>query len=377
MARMPIEIIEVGDISRDPSLRETVRQAISLANSLQEEFSYLVLPDADSVNFRLLEYKRIKAKIFMDEMERIRKEIRGFHPFVLAIVDAKLDGADFTNIFGSNRAEKGLGVVTISDVEVSIIPKGRLVAYFLYYFARYALSFIVPNHKNHTGEKSNDCVFDRKIYKKDLLKSMKGRAFCDQCRTTLLSGEKSLSPKQYMALDRIFDMSGKQLEAPVEPRKPDNKRPRAFIGSSSEGLKIANKLQSLLKQDLAAIVWNQGTVFGLGNSTIEALEKAASNYAFGIFVFTPDDEIQMRGVSKPVARDNVLFELGLFTGKLTRWRSFVVHPTGNSISLPSDLLGLTTASYEVADLGDDEALTIALAPIAQQIREAIAQAESA
>jgi predicted nucleotide-binding protein len=55
----------------------------------------------------------------------------------------------------------------------------------------------------------------------------------------------------------------------------------------------------------------------LGDSTLEALERAVLEYEFGIFVFTPDDEIHTRGELKPVARDNVVFEAGLFIGKLT------------------------------------------------------------
>jgi len=82
-----------------------------------------------------------------------------------------------------------------------------------------------------------------------------------------------------------------------------------FIGSSREGIEIANKLQELLAEDFSVVVWNQGTVFGLGDSTLEALEAAILEYQFGIFVFTPDDELHSRGKTKTVARDNVLFEL--------------------------------------------------------------------
>ena len=73
---------------------------------------------------------------------------------------------------------------------------------------------------------------------------------------------------------------------------------RVFIGSSVEGLPVANKIQALLQHEFDCEVWNQGTVFGLGGVTIEALETATSQYDFGIFVFTPDDEIHTRGGSK-------------------------------------------------------------------------------
>ena len=48
------------------------------------------------------------------------------------------------------------------------------------------------------------------------------------------------------------------------------------------------------------------------------LEAVVLAYDFGIFVFTPDDETFVSGEVKHVARDNVVFELGLFVGKPRR-----------------------------------------------------------
>lgn len=163
-----------------------------------------------------------------------------------------------------------------------------------------------------------------------------------------------------------------KVRAAYLPQSNKERRFRAFIGSSSEGLSIANKLQLMLERDLEVEVWNQGTVFGLGDATLEALEQAVLAYDFGIFVFTPDDELHIRGESKPVARDNVVFELGLFIGKLTRRRAFIVHPSKKTISLPSDLAGITTAAYDP----DNQSLAASLGPVCQKIRDAVERAES-
>jgi predicted nucleotide-binding protein len=63
-----------------------------------------------------------------------------------------------------------------------------------------------------------------------------------------------------------------------QPKTTQSKRLRTFISSSTEGLPIANKLQMLLDSDLAVEVWNQGTVFGLGDVTLEALERAVLSF---------------------------------------------------------------------------------------------------
>src|SRR3712207_4273662 len=106
MAQMPLEIIEVGNIPT-----EWVDQALSLANSVQSEFLYLRLPEADAQHFQMYTFDHVKAPEFMDSMEHIRNNLRGYHPYLLAFIDADLDGEDYSNIFGSNRAEKGLGVL--------------------------------------------------------------------------------------------------------------------------------------------------------------------------------------------------------------------------------------------------------------------------
>lgn len=363
MAKLPIEIVEIGNLPIGD-----ITQAISVANSFQEEFQYLRMTKVDSQEFAMLAFHEVRAKEFLDNLEEVRKKIRGYHPFILAIVDAKIDGEKYTNLFGSNRAESGLGVITISNVEDIIIPPGKLVAYFLYYLSRYTLSFIVPEHKNHEDTKS--CVFDRKIYKPDILKSMKARSICDNCRNRLLQGKNALAPSQFEALDRLFDTSGKFLEERIHHIK-NNQKQLIFIASSTEGLKIARSIQSELVHDFAVEIWNQDTVFGLGTATIEALENAVTKYEFGIFVFTPDDQLHTRGEIKSVARDNVIFELGLFIGKLTRFRAFVIHPNKKAISMPSDLIGMITATYDP----DNPNLRAALGPACQEIRNAIERME--
>ena len=71
-------------------------------------------------------------------------------------------------------------------------------------------------------------------------------------------------------------------------------------------------------------------------------------------------------------RDNVIFELGLFLGRLGPGRTFMVRPRGVELLLPTDLLGVEPADY---DPGDD--LLSALGTAAYRIKRAIAQAQSA
>jgi predicted nucleotide-binding protein len=151
------------------------------------------------------------------------------------------------------------------------------------------------------------------------------------------------------------------IAGPREPRMP-----RMFIGSSSEGLPVARKLQASLSGQFAVVIWNQGTVFGLGSQTLEALEEAVNEYEFGVFVFTPDDILPSRGEERYVPRDNVIFEFGLFTGKLGRKRAFIVKPS-EGIDLPTNLAAVTAATYDSANTN----LAAALEPACEMIRDAV------
>lgn len=62
-----------------------------------------------------------------------------------------------------------------------------------------------------------------------------------------------------------------------------------------------------------------------------------------IFIYTSDDTIWYRGKSAGKPRDNVIFEHGLFSGKLGRTKSIIIK-CGN-VKLPTDLLGVTYIDF--------------------------------
>ncbi len=129
------------------------------------------------------------------------------------------------------------------------------------------------------------------------------------------------------------------------------KRPRVFLGSSSEGLKIAKNLQVLLDHSCEVTIWSQG-VFGLSAGTLESLVLALDDFDFAVLVLTPDDMVNSREQTTSAPRDNVLFELGLFMGGLGRNRTFILYDRTQEIKLPSDLAGVTPATYEPHSSGN-------------------------
>ncbi len=118
-----------------------------------------------------------------------------------------------------------------------------------------------------------------------------------------------------------------------------------FIGSSSEGLKIAEQVQYDLHSITAPRIWNQG-VFGLGSSTLEAVLAEVRQHDFAVLILSPDDLTTSHDVTRLSPRDNVVFELGLFMGRLGPKRTFLLHDKSVDLKLLSDLAGITKAPYD-------------------------------
>jgi hypothetical protein len=144
--------------------------------------------------------------------------------------------------------------------------------------------------------------------------------------------------------------------------------PALFIGSSSEGAAIARELQAEVDEQCEPTVWSQG-VFLPGETPLRDLLTAAHRTDFAVLIVTPDDSVVSRGEQRPAARDNVIFELGLFLGSLGPRRVFIIRPRGQDLRLPSDLAGITVLNYN-ADRKDGN-LRAAVGPAATAIRNRI------
>lgn len=145
-------------------------------------------------------------------------------------------------------------------------------------------------------------------------------------------------------------------------------KPSVFVGSSSEGLRVAREIQFKLADVGEVELWDEG-VFALGFGALESLVQALNRFDFAVFVLTPDDLTVSRGAPQNSARDNVLIELGLFIGRLGRERTFLVCCKDDKIKIPSDLAGITFATY--AKPSDDTKLTSAVGPACTRIRNVI------
>ncbi|NBD24514.1 TIR domain-containing protein [Paenibacillus glycinis] len=156
-------------------------------------------------------------------------------------------------------------------------------------------------------------------------------------------------------------------------------RPKLFLGSTSEAKKLALAVMKELERVAEVTPWFAGA-FQVNNDTMTDLEHQADISDFAVFLFTAHDVVELRDKVMMIPRDNVVFELGLFWGKLKRGRVFFVvpravaqeRPDGRVIDefhIPSDLNGLTYLTYDPDRPNLDAAVSTACGAIAARIEE--------
>jgi CRP/FNR family cyclic AMP-dependent transcriptional regulator len=144
----------------------------------------------------------------------------------------------------------------------------------------------------------------------------------------------------------LVQLTGERLRERAKFHLPANPTPIMFVGSSVEGLPIAREIEVALKHDPVLVrLWTSG-VFGPGAVPIENLLQQVEQADFALFVFGPDDRIQSRDETYAGPRDNVVFELGLFMGRLGRDRVFMARDQDVDLKIPSDLSGVNPITYK-------------------------------
>lgn len=146
-------------------------------------------------------------------------------------------------------------------------------------------------------------------------------------------------------------------------------KPKIFIGSTKEALDIAEAIQFNLRTVAECTVWNQG-IFTLAENALDSLIDSLDRFDFAILVLTGEDFLESRGAKYQAPRDNIVFELGLFTGRIGIARTFVVYDKSVMPKIPTDFHGITFADFEIHS---DNDYTASLGPACYLIKNKIAK----
>ena len=127
-------------------------------------------------------------------------------------------------------------------------------------------------------------------------------------------------------------------------------KPKIFIASSGRAKTLAQALQYLLGSEVAANVWDEAGRRNAGSTIIEMLLNAARENDFAIVILTKDDVSRKeQGAGEeakegPEARDNCVFEAGIFMAKLGRERCILLNGLDKK-DRPSDFGGIIVHDF--------------------------------
>jgi len=118
--------------------------------------------------------------------------------------------------------------------------------------------------------------------------------------------------------------------------------PKLFIGSSREardaGLLTGlsdelNKGLNMPVPSIELVPWDHSPWQNL-DVAAKTLVRNLVDYSYGVFILSADDELAHRGTHYYAARDNIIFEFGLFLAYLGPERTFLVGPTDMANTIP-------------------------------------------
>jgi predicted nucleotide-binding protein len=174
-------------------------------------------------------------------------------------------------------------------------------------------------------------------------------------------------PEMYRCIARELARRLEQRNALVTAAR---EKIKVFIISSAEALEVARTIQNAFAHDpFTTVVWTDG-VFKATSYTLQSLEDEVDSSDFAIAIAHADDLTESRGKEWPSPRDNVIFELGLFMGRLGKERAILMEPRDKDVKLPSDLAGITTIPYCYSKGRDAAAV---MAPACNALRDHIQQ----
>lgn len=137
--------------------------------------------------------------------------------------------------------------------------------------------------------------------------------------------------------------------APATPTPPPLDSRKVFLVHGRDTAAKEAVARFLEHLDLRPIILSEQP--NGGKTIIEKYEREANNASYAVVLFTPDDigGLQSADEQQARARQNVIFELGYFAGRLGRERVCILTVPG--VEIPSDIFGLGYVAFDASSDG--------------------------
>ncbi|TDP60651.1 TIR domain-containing protein [Roseateles toxinivorans] len=164
--------------------------------------------------------------------------------------------------------------------------------------------------------------------------------------SSVISGIRSLTSQMIIPFVRDY-AAFVRANGKFEPQLKMTKSNKVFIVHGHDDAALQGLARFIEKLGLEAIILKEQP--DQGRTIIEKFEDSATDVGFAVILLTPDDIGSTSTAEKqsPRARQNVVFELGYFSGKLGRGHVCLLRK-GN-VEIPSDLFGVIYTEMDSAD----------------------------
>lgn len=119
--------------------------------------------------------------------------------------------------------------------------------------------------------------------------------------------------------------------------------PRILIAAAHENNAFVEKLSERINLFAKVLPWYGFKYLYYGKSILEAIQSESVKCDYAIFVIDGTDEVKIKGKKMPVARDNVIFEYGIFISKIGPRNCFFLvnekQKGKNKVRIPTDFAG--------------------------------------
>ncbi len=191
MNKTSIEIVNIG--IDDTTV---IDNAISFLNRHQNAFLFKPLRENQFTQYKAELPGRYTTMEIYELFDCVLLGLKGFHHLVIGVVESRLDGKKWGNLFGSMQTENeklvGKAITSTYGVQVLIHPM-PLELYLIYEFLSFASRFVVGRGMIHDDEPS--CLSHRKVQKTVIRKTLQTGYLCITCQQKI---------NQYLDLTQIL-----------------------------------------------------------------------------------------------------------------------------------------------------------------------------
>ena len=212
MAIVPVEIFCIAHDNIIP-----IEKAILVLNKKQDAFRYNLLRNDECESFLGLKKNRFTTTEIYTKFEKTIPSLKGYHPYIIGVVEPRLDGEKSGNLFGSmqesdNKQLTGKAIVSIWKVD-QILQPIPLEVYLIFEFLSFSIGFVAGHGLIHS--EGEFCMFDKKNNKFDIIEIMQKGKFCTSCSREM---SRILDNDQMIAINQIINIIS-NISKSEEPKK--------------------------------------------------------------------------------------------------------------------------------------------------------------